>query len=125
MEACFIPVSIGELYDKYTILRIKSEKLTDCEKLTFVNKEISYLTPYIDKYTSQLDMNLVEELKNINTILWDIEEDIREKERKQEFDDQFIALARMVYKTNDKRSVIKADINKLLHSNIREVKSYA
>ena len=121
-SSCIIPVSVGELYDKYTILKIKSEKLKDSEKLFFVNKELGYLKSHIDNY--ELDVNIVEELKNINTILWDVEEDIREKEKKQEFDEEFIALARKVYKTNDKRSVVKAEINNLLHSNVREVKSY-
>ena len=116
MQSCCVPVSIGELYDKYTILQIKSEKIKDNEKLYFINEEINHLIPYIDKY--QLNANIIEELKHINTILWDIEDNIREKEKKQEFDDEFIALARKVYITNDKRSVFKSYINQLLNSNI-------
>jgi hypothetical protein len=123
MVGCVIPVSIGELYDKYTILKIKGEKLVDSEKLFFVNKEISFLKTHIDKY--DLDVNIIEELKIINTILWDIEENIREKEKKQEFDEEFIELARKVYITNDKRYLLKAKINSLFNSNIKEFKSYA
>ena len=106
MTECVIPVSIGELYDKYTILKIKCEKLSDSEKLFFVNKEITLLKSHIDKYN--LDVNIIEELKTINTILWDVEENIREKEQKQEFDEAFIELARKVYITNDKRYIVKS-----------------
>lgn len=123
MTECVIPVSIGELYDKYTILKIKCEKLSDSEKLFFVNKEITLLKSHIDKYN--LDVNIIEELKTINTILWDVEENIREKEQKQEFDEAFIELARKVYITNDKRYIVKAKINSLFDSNIKEFKSYA
>ena len=123
MAVCVIPVSIGELYDKYTILKIKGEKLVDSEKLFFVNKEISFLKTHIDKY--DLDVNIIEELKIVNTILWDVEENIREKEKKQEFDEEFIELARKVYITNDNRYLLKAKINSLFNSNIKEFKSYA
>jgi hypothetical protein len=122
MENCHIPVSIGELYDKYSILEIKLNKINDTVKIEHIKKEMSYLKPYIDKYN--LD-NLVRlEIYQINEKLWNIEDKIREKEGDNKFDDEFISLARSVYITNDKRSKIKNKINILLNSNIIDIKSY-
>jgi hypothetical protein len=123
MSSCYIPVSLGELYDKYSILQIKSDKITNINKLNEVNKELSALKPYIDKFN--LHMDIQKELRYVNELLWNIEDDIREKENKGEFDDEFIQLARLVYKTNDKRASIKDKINKLLNSEINEIKSYS
>ena len=123
MNICNIPISIGELYDKLSILQIKKEKIKDIDKLSFINKEIEYLQPYIDKFS--LELTIQKQMKNINEKLWDIEDKIRIKETKQEFDAEFILLARMVYKTNDERHKIKNLINSIFNSEIKEIKSYA
>ena len=120
---CFIPVSIGELFDKYSILQIKSEKIQDKSKLQYIQKELDYLQTYIDNFT--LDSMIMKEIKEVNTELWIIEDKIRDKERKHEFDEEFISLARLVYKTNDKRSHIKNKINNLLNSDLNDIKSYS
>jgi hypothetical protein len=117
-----VPISFGELYDKYTILQIKNEMINDKEKLSIIQKEINYLTPFINDLS--IDNNLVNQLKRINEELWIIEDKIREKEHKKEFDDEFIQLARMVYKTNDERNKVKVKIDKFLNSEISDVKSY-
>jgi hypothetical protein len=122
MNICYIPISLGELHDKYSILLIKSEKITDVEKLIEINKEITFLKPYIDK--CNLSNEIQEKLKNINEKLWNIEDNIRKKEISNEFDHEFIQLARLVYITNDERSRIKNEINKCLNSEINEIKSY-
>ena len=119
---CYIPVSIGELYDKYTILQIKCEKIKDPYKLEMVNKEIEMLKPQINQY--DLDKDIFANLKQVNTILWDIEDKIRDKERENEFDVTFIELARQVYMTNDKRSEIKNQINAIFNSSLSDIKSY-
>jgi hypothetical protein len=122
MNQCCVPISFGELYDKYSILQIKKEKIKDHTKLIYINREIDYLQPFIDKYV------IPEELKNnimyINKELWEIEDNIREKENLREFDNEFITLARAVYITNDKRSIVKNNINVFLDSEIKEIKSY-
>lgn len=119
---CNIPVSLGELYDKYSILEIKTERIEDVTKVVHVEKEMAYLKEFVDKYN--LPNEYREKIKNVNSILWDIEDKIRVKERLNEFDDEFIQLARLVYKTNDQRSLIKNEINKLLNSTIMDIKSY-
>ena len=122
MDICIVPVSIGELYDKYSILEIKKERITDNAKLISINKEIFYLQPFIDRYN--LSDELTNEIKAINLCLWQIEDAIREKEKRQEFDDDFIQLARSVYIKNDQRSIIKNKINTYLSSEIKDIKSY-
>jgi hypothetical protein len=122
MDICIIPVSIGELYDKYSILEIKKDHITDNDKLISINKEILYLQPFIDRY--KLSDELTNEIKSINLCLWQIEDAIREKEKRQEFDDDFIQLARSVYIKNDQRSIIKNKINTYLSSEIKDIKSY-
>ncbi len=118
-----INVSMGELYDKYTILEIKKQKIVDNKKIEMIDKEIKYLKPYIDKFN--LDLVLFNKLRFINKTLWDIEDSIREKEKKKEFDENFIEIARSVYINNDIRSQIKNEINVLLKSGFSEIKSYA
>ena len=118
-----INVSMGELYDKYTILEIKKQKIVDNKKIEMIDKEIKYLKPYIDKFN--LDLVLFNKLRFINKTLWDIEDSIREKEQKKEFDEKFIEIARSVYINNDIRSQIKNEINALLKSGFSEIKSYA
>jgi hypothetical protein len=120
---CYVPVSIGELYDKYTILQIKEERISNESKLVMVKKELDYLKTYVDKFN--LDEFLIKEIKEINEQLWDIEDKIRDKERSKEFDHEFIDLARQVYITNDKRSEVKNKINLELNSELTDIKSYA
>ena len=118
----YAPVSVGELFDKYTILQIKELKITDQLKLKSVIKEIEFLKPFIDEY--KVDFEIVSELSQANLLLWNIEDRIREKERYKEFDDEFIQLARNIYITNDKRSQTKNKINALLNSSLTDIKSY-
>ena len=122
MNICNVPISIGELYDKYTILQIKKEKINDIDKLSYITTELTYLQPFIDHLN--LELQIVEKIKNVNKKLWEIEDNIRIKEEKQEFDDEFVSLARLVYKTNDERYFIKTIINNKFNSKIQEMKSY-
>ncbi len=117
-----IPVSIGELYDKYSILEIKENKFTNIDKIKYVKFELSELKPFIDKY--KLDSNIYKELKEVNLELWNIEDEIRIKEKNNEFDEKFISLARSVYITNDRRCDIKREINMIFNSSIIECKEY-
>ncbi len=122
MTICNVPVSIGELYDKYTILQIKKEKINSIDELSCITTELTYLQPLIDSF--KLELEIIEQIKNVNNRLWEIEDNIRIKETKQEFDEEFINLARLVYKTNDERYSIKTMINKKFNSVIQEIKSY-
>lgn len=121
-----IETSVGEVIDKYTILDIKSERIKDDNKLINIVKEKNSLLLILND-NNYLDLfeNEIKELKQVNEKLWDIEDRIRIKESKLEFDTEFIELARSVYITNDMRFSIKNKINKLSNSNIREEKSYA
>ena len=123
MSSCKINVSFGELYDKYSILQIKKEKISNEEKLMYINKEIEYLKPFISD--TILDNTTFKELKQINETLWDIDDNIIIKEKNNEFDSEFISLARLVYKTNDKRHLAKNKIDNICNSEIKEIKSYA
>ena len=119
-------ISAGELIDKITILEIKTEKISNPEKLAEVNKELNSLKETVKKYIP--DQTKIEkfkiDLKNINLKLWDIEDAKRIAEKNKKFNEDFIELARNVYKFNDKRANIKLAINIALESNIKEVKSY-
>ena len=117
------PISIGELVDKITILEIKKNKLQN-SKLENVLKELSFLRKLMEKHQIEITDDLFAQLKEINLTLWNIEDQIRIKEKKKEFDNIFIELARSVYFTNDKRSEIKKRINRLSNSEITEEKSY-
>lgn len=121
-----IEVSYGELFDKITILEIKKTKLKNLDDVTKVTHELNLLTNTLAKSNiqSHIISKLFEELKKVNLQLWEIEDKIREKEKHSLFDDEFIALARSVYKTNDKRSKIKKEININLKSEVFEIKSY-
>jgi len=119
---CLLPVSIGELYDKYTILQIKLDKIQDIEKRKFLIKEYNLLSSEIEKFP--LEETIISELKEINFILWNIEDKIREKEQDKCFDDLFIELARSVYKNNDRRNIVKNKISIKFHSDLMDIKSY-
>ena len=118
------PISIGELVDKITILEIKKNKLQN-SKLENVLKELSFLRKLMEEHQIEITDDLFTQLKEINLKLWNIEDQIRIKEKNKEFDNIFIELARSVYYTNDKRSEIKKRINRLSNSEITEEKSYA
>ena len=126
MENIRVPVSPGELLDKITILEIKSERITDPEKVANVRAELALLqeTWASNIRDSKIIQDLHAKLKEINEALWEIEDDIRDKERAREFDDRFIELARAVYVTNDRRSQVKKELNLHLGSEIIEEKSY-
>ena len=118
-----IPVSIGELIDKITILEIKQIHMTGIKKKN-VDKELKLLKSLIQDKNLEIDINLMNNLKEVNKNLWQIEDSIRIKEKNQEFDKEFIELARSVYKENDKRASIKKEINLQYHSELVEEKSY-
>ena len=119
------PISLGELVDKISILMIKKKNISDSIKLQHVNKELEFLQKTLKKYISEEEINeFLLKLVNINSKLWDIEDYIRECERKKLFDQTFIDLARSVYFTNDERAKVKNDINKTFGSELVEVKSY-
>ena len=119
-------ISAGELFDKMTILEIKLDKIEDKNSQKEITKEYNVLK---DALNSSIDLNdkvqnLLKELKKINLNLWIIEDKLRICEKNKDFDKNFIELARGVYLNNDKRSKIKSEINKILGSNIREIKQY-
>ena len=119
------PISLGELVDKISILIIKQKNITDETKLDHVKKELDFLQKTLMNYVPQEEINNhLENLININSKLWNIEDDIRECERKKLFDQTFIDLARSVYFTNDERAKVKNDINETFGSELVEVKSY-
>jgi len=116
------PISLGELYDKISILEIKQQRIKDENKLKHVQKELESLKSLADLYP--IDADLYNDLKKKNEALWGIEDNIRIKEKRKQYDDIFIRLARAVYTTNDERGRIKLEINEKYKSNIVEVKSY-
>jgi len=126
MEKIFAEISAGELVDKITILEIKKAKISNEKKLEDVNKELDSLKQTFKKFIpNDSDIkNHMDQLKDINSKLWDIEDGKRELEKKQDFSEKFVQLSRSVYKFNDQRAKIKLEINKTLGSNIKEVKSY-
>ncbi len=119
------PISLGELVDKISILMIKKKNISEPIKLEHVTKELEFLQKTLKKYISEDEINdYLQKLVNINSKLWNIEDDIRECERNKLFDQTFIDLARSVYFTNDERAKVKNDINKTFGSELVEVKSY-
>ena len=120
-------IGSGELIDKITILQIKSARIHDTDKLKNVTHELSVLNATRDRHLrgiGGLDA-LAGRLKTLNETLWDIEDDIRFCEEKKDFGPKFVALARSVYVTNDKRAAVKREINILTGATIIEEKSYA
>ena len=119
-------ISAGELLDKISILEIKIEKITDKDNLREIKKEYKVLkiTQKIFIKSSAKIKNLFREVKKINLSLWEIEDKIRICEKNKDFEKNFINLARKVYFKNDKRAKVKSKINKVLGSNIKEIKQY-
>ena len=127
MTTLHVPVSVGEVIDKITILEIKQERIPDPAKLENIRRELTMLQEVVKaeiQPSNELDA-LHAKLKGINEELWQIEDDIRDKERAKSFDDEFVRLARAVYVTNDQRAAAKREINELLGSTLVEEKSYA
>jgi len=116
------PTSLGELYDKVTILEIKLANIKDANKLANIKNEYKQLRRIANEH--EIDHDLYQGLLWINQDLWKIEDDIRECERQKDFGEKFIQLARNVYITNDKRSDIKKQINVAYGSDLVEEKSY-
>ncbi|TGG92137.1 MAG: hypothetical protein ERJ67_06565 [Aphanocapsa feldmannii 277cV] len=119
-----IPVSLAELLDKITILEIKSEQFRGEQKKN-VDYELSLLKHVLRQSSVKLLPEQQQNLKDVNQFLWQIEESIREHERRKDFGEAFIALARSVYLENDKRAGIKRTINDDYDSAVKEEKSYA
>lgn len=121
-----IEVGTGELIDKITILKIKSDRITDAGKLSNIRHELDALTREREAnvpQSAELD-RLEADLRAVNEALWVIEDDIRACEAKKDFGETFIALARSVYRENDKRAALKRQINDVTGSTIVEEKSY-
>src|SRR3954468_19086626 len=122
-----VPVSIGEVVDKITILEIKASRLGDEAKLRNVHRELRALTEAFEERFPDVDeevMALFAALRSVNETLWEIEDEIRECERRRCFESRFIELARAVYRTNDERAALKRAINLGLGSGLIEEKSY-
>lgn len=122
----YIKVSYGELIDKITILEIKSVRVVEQAKLDNIRKELCHLLDVLNAHVN-LDEEtrvLMADLRQVNNDLWEVEDHLRDQERQQFFHSQFIALARSVYRLNDRRAGIKKTINQKLKSEIVEEKSY-
>ena len=123
LSSILAPISLGELIDKITILEIKQIHMTGI-KLKNVDKELKLLKKILQDKNLEIDIDLINNLKEVNNNLWEIEDNIRIKESNQKFDKEFIQLARSVYKENDKRASIKKEINQKYNSELVEEKSY-
>ena len=126
MNKIIVEVSIGELFDKISILEIKQEKIKDPEKLKYITDEHSILKNQLAKNIKndeKLD-KLFQSLKEINSKLWVIEDDKRQCEKEKDFGEKFIKLSRDVHFLNDNRAKIKLDINNHTGSKIKEIKEY-
>jgi hypothetical protein len=121
-----VEISPGELFDKITILQIKSERIRDAAKLKNVMSELAILEAARDRVVMPSDelSGLTAELRHVNEELWQIEDDLRQHERSGDFGPQFIELARSVYRLNDRRASVKRQINQTLGSRLMEEKSY-
>lgn len=123
-----IEVSCGELLDKLTILEIKSRRIADPVKLANIRRELEQLEAVWRSLPNPADAREIARLRQalteVNERLWGIEDDIRDKERAGQFDADFIALARSVYRTNDARAALKKEVDQLLGSRLTEEKSY-
>ena len=126
MNKILIEVSVGELYDKISILEIKKDKIKDPEKLKYINEEYKILDEQLKKNVVSNDktINLFKSLKEINSKLWIIEDEKRLCEKNADFGEKFVNLSRNVHLLNDERAKIKLEINNLTGSKIKEVKEY-
>lgn len=126
MFDCMVPISIGELLDKITILEIKSERIADKAKLLNVRKELELLRDTWTRLGIERPelAQLMTQLKDVNERLWEIEDNIRGQESLRSFGPEFVELARTVYVTNDERASLKREINDLTGSSLVEEKSY-
>ena len=119
------PVSVGELIDKLSILHVEQTKITNEEKLEYINKEFELLYNLSSGYLDNSEIEtLYHQLVEINSKLWDIEDRLRVIETEKRFEGEFVDYARKVYFTNDERFRLKNEINKISNSEIREVKEY-
>ena len=119
------PISLGELIDKISILIIKEKKIMDDKKNNLIREELILLKKTLNKAINNSDIdNYLNQLKAVNSELWEVEDQIRDCEKNKKFDERFIELARSVYIKNDQRSEIKLEINNKFGSKIVEVKSY-
>lgn len=123
IEYMNIEISNGELVDKFSILLIKEQRISDPHKLFNIKKEIDSIKPAFDKIMNDNNL-LFYSLKDINEQLWELEDNIRKKEEENKFDLEFVEYARLIYKKNDERYFIKRTINENTKSNIKEEKSY-
>jgi len=119
--ALLVPVSLGELIDKITILEIKTEKITKLEALRNIEKELEALRRVS---RPDIEYHLVKELKQVNEDIWNFEDEIRMCERDQDFGEMFVGVTRSVHLLNEKRADIKRNINNRYNSDIKEEKSY-
>jgi hypothetical protein len=120
-----IPISVGELIDKLSILKIKMEKINDSEKLVYITEEFNLLRDSSNKFLEKKNIGILfDEIYEVNKKLWQVEDLIREKEKNNEFDSEFIQLARKVYITNDLRFKLKNEINNITNSKIKEQKNF-
>ena len=120
-----IPISLGELIDKISILVIKEKKITDEKKNNLIREELTLLRKTLNEAANNNSINnYLNQLIDVNSTLWKIEDEIRDCEKNKKFDQKFIELARSVYITNDRRAEIKLEINNKFGSKIVEVKSY-
>ena len=120
-----IPVSVGELIDKLSILHIKKNKISNTEKLKFISKEFELLYNMSSYYLNNENISkLYHQLVEVNLKLWEIEDELRVIESTKDFNTNFIELARQVYHTNEERFLLKNKINELTNSEVREQKDY-
>ena len=120
-----VPVSVGELIDKLSILQVKKLKITNPEGLKYVSEEFELLYNQSETYFQVSELkSLYESLTEVNSTLWDVEDKLRVFESEKKFDQEFIELARKVYYTNDERFRLKNKINSITSSEIKEVKDY-
>ena len=120
-----VPVSVGELIDKLSILQVKKIKVINPDKLIFINKEYDLLYEMSSEFLQRKDiLQIYDDLINTNLKLWEVEDELRVIESKKNFDDTFTELARSVYYTNDERFRLKDKINSLTNSEIKEQKDY-
>ena len=120
-----VPVSVGEIIDKLSILQVKKTKISNETKLEFINKEFELLYNLSSTYLNNFEIETIyHDLVKVNSSLWDVEDKLRVLESEQKFDSEFVELSRKVYFTNDERFRLKNEINLITNSEIREVKDY-